>query len=471
MLPYISFPMHVVQMLLLVVVAAPLLVLGTPRAAGAGDLRAADPPAPARRTGVRAGAGDGASGGVFCPPLRRSARLLPHRGAGGLDASRVAVEPDQPGFPGWSACSSGGRSSAPMRRPTSGSAPGRRLVLLAGAIVLESVLGIALVARTTPVAAIYTLTGTRQGGAIWWAVAVVATLSGADRRVLGMEPRRRVARARRRAQPLAVAGGRAVAGVGPAVATRVSRAAAGSGPASASSSPWPGSSPSPLRPSPTPSCSAPRPPAVPWWPRAPPQVVLTFGETVQAPPAAIEVFSADGRQVRTGPVEHPAGRGNQVGVTLPPSMKGTYVVSWRVDLGGYPPGAGSVHLLGRRTQRRRRRGLPRAAPSGLPASQPGPGRADGSAPHPDSAGRHRGGRRGRPAGRLARGYPAPGVRATPSCGGVVVCRHRFRGLGAGAGTLRRRADRSATPSAPVSCRRSCTPASGPEQPCASRPAW
>ena len=63
---------------------------------------------------------------------------------------------------------------------------------------------------------------------------------------------------------------------------------------------------------------------------APPEVVLTFGEAVQAPPSAIEVFSADGRQVQTGPVEHPSGRGNQVGVSLPSSLKGTYVVSWRV---------------------------------------------------------------------------------------------------------------------------------------------
>jgi copper transport protein len=62
----------------------------------------------------------------------------------------------------------------------------------------------------------------------------------------------------------------------------------------------------------------------------PTQVVLTFGETVQAPPTAIEVYSAAGQQVRTGPVGHPSGRGDQVEVTLPSSMKGTYIVSWRV---------------------------------------------------------------------------------------------------------------------------------------------
>ena len=48
MLPYISFPMHVVQILLLVVVAAPLLVLGAPVALALETASAADPPAPAR---------------------------------------------------------------------------------------------------------------------------------------------------------------------------------------------------------------------------------------------------------------------------------------------------------------------------------------------------------------------------------------------------------------------------------------
>ncbi len=62
----------------------------------------------------------------------------------------------------------------------------------------------------------------------------------------------------------------------------------------------------------------------------PGQVGLTFGETVEAPPDAIEVFGANAKQVRTGPVGHPGGRGEQVGVSLPPAMRGTYVVSWRV---------------------------------------------------------------------------------------------------------------------------------------------
>ena len=62
----------------------------------------------------------------------------------------------------------------------------------------------------------------------------------------------------------------------------------------------------------------------------PADVVLTFGEAVQAPPTAIEVYSGAGQLVRTGPVGHPAGRADQVQVALPPSLKGTYIVSWRV---------------------------------------------------------------------------------------------------------------------------------------------
>jgi copper transport protein len=62
----------------------------------------------------------------------------------------------------------------------------------------------------------------------------------------------------------------------------------------------------------------------------PAQVILTFGEAVQAPPTAIEIFSADGQQLYTGPAGHPPGQPDQVAVALPGSLKGTYVVSWRV---------------------------------------------------------------------------------------------------------------------------------------------
>ena len=51
---------------------------------------------------------------------------------------------------------------------------------------------------------------------------------------------------------------------------------------------------------------------------------------MQAPPTAIEIYSAAGQRVRTGPVGHPAGRADQVEASLPRSMRGTYVVSWRV---------------------------------------------------------------------------------------------------------------------------------------------
>lgn len=62
----------------------------------------------------------------------------------------------------------------------------------------------------------------------------------------------------------------------------------------------------------------------------PADVVLTFGEAVQAPPTAIEIYAADGQRLVTGPVGHPAGRSDQVEVALPAAVKGTYVVSWRV---------------------------------------------------------------------------------------------------------------------------------------------
>jgi copper transport protein len=65
--------------------------------------------------------------------------------------------------------------------------------------------------------------------------------------------------------------------------------------------------------------------------RSPPaQVVLTFGEAVQAPPTAIELYNANGQRVTTGPPQHPANRSDQVSASLPPTLKGTYIVSWRV---------------------------------------------------------------------------------------------------------------------------------------------
>ena len=202
-------------------------------------------------------------------------------------------------------------------------------------------------------------------------------------------------------------------------------------------------------------------------PRLRPEVVLTFGETVQAPPTAIEVFSAAGQQVRTGPVEHPSGRGNQVRCSPAAVDEGTYVVSWRVisadthpvqgaftfSVGAPSAGAGvgalEQHLL---ASRHPSRAL---------------GSADGSAPHPDPAGRHRGRGRRRPAGRLALGSPDRRGPATVRAGG-----DRTGGRLASAAAVLVQgpydAGRPLGDALRLQCpvARSCTPVSGPEQPCA-----
>jgi putative copper resistance protein D len=175
MLPYISFPMHVVQSLLLVMVAAPLLALGTPvqlaletsspriqqlflRALQSSALRLMAHPAVSFLLLYF-----GLLAYFLTPALGASMRhvwLLNLVNLGFLLAALLF----------WWAI------LATDAVPDVGISAGPRLAILAGAVVLESFLGIALVTRTTPVAAIYTLTGTRQGGAIWWAVAAAATV-------------------------------------------------------------------------------------------------------------------------------------------------------------------------------------------------------------------------------------------------------------------------------------------------------
>lgn len=176
MLPYISFPMHVVQSLLLVMVAAPLLVLGTPVQLA---LETSTPRLQRRvisalqSSPVRVMAHPAVSflllyfgllAYFLTPALAASMRhvwLLNLINLGFLLAGLLFW---------WAILGTD-------VTPDLGISAGHRLAFLAGAIVLESLLGVALVARTTPVAAIYTLTGTRQGGAIWWAVAAVATVA------------------------------------------------------------------------------------------------------------------------------------------------------------------------------------------------------------------------------------------------------------------------------------------------------
>ena len=177
MLPYISFPMHIVQSLLLVMVAAPLLALGTPvqlalETSGTriqGFLLTSMESAPMRVLAHPAVSFLVLYAGLIAyfltPALAISMRhvwVLNLINLGFLLAALVF----------WWAI------LATDVTPDVGISAGQRLAFLAGAVVLESFLGIALVARTTPVAAIYTLTGTRQGGAIWWAAAAAATVAG-----------------------------------------------------------------------------------------------------------------------------------------------------------------------------------------------------------------------------------------------------------------------------------------------------
>ena len=63
---------------------------------------------------------------------------------------------------------------------------------------------------------------------------------------------------------------------------------------------------------------------------SPPDVLLNFGESVQAPPTAVEVYNASGSRIATGPPRHPGGHGDEVEITLPAGLRGTYIVSWRV---------------------------------------------------------------------------------------------------------------------------------------------
>ena len=62
----------------------------------------------------------------------------------------------------------------------------------------------------------------------------------------------------------------------------------------------------------------------------PPEVSLTFGESVQLPPGGLRVFGPDGVQIDDGRTGHPNGAGNTVGVGVQPgSAQGSCTVAWR----------------------------------------------------------------------------------------------------------------------------------------------
>lgn len=64
--------------------------------------------------------------------------------------------------------------------------------------------------------------------------------------------------------------------------------------------------------------------------RAPATVTLTFGEAVETSIGSIRVFDAGGAVHSSGPVVHPGGRADQVGVVLRGMASGRYVVAWQV---------------------------------------------------------------------------------------------------------------------------------------------
>ena len=145
--PYISFPMQVVQKLLLVVVAATFAGLWAPRWPWRWRRPASETLAGCSASRVRARAGLTHPVATFFLLVRRSARLLPHTGIGRLHAPRVAAEPGQPGIPGRRPAVLVGHDVRPgSPRPDE---PGRASSSsLAAASLLQSVLGVALVTRS-----------------------------------------------------------------------------------------------------------------------------------------------------------------------------------------------------------------------------------------------------------------------------------------------------------------------------------
>jgi putative copper resistance protein D len=174
MLPYISFPMAVVQKLFLLVLAPLLLVLGAPLelAMATGSQRRQD----RLLTAVYAGPARAVShpttvfllfyGGLLAffltPALAASMRHVWLLDLVNLACLAVAVL-----F--W-------RALLGADWVVAANSPAWRLLLLAGGALLASVLGVLLLTRTTPVAPIYTLAGTHSGAAMLWGGVGLATI-------------------------------------------------------------------------------------------------------------------------------------------------------------------------------------------------------------------------------------------------------------------------------------------------------
>jgi cytochrome c oxidase assembly factor CtaG len=184
MLPYISFPVQVVQKLLLLVVAPPLLVLGAPLALA---VATSSPRLTGRLLGVVRSAPLRALthpvvvfllyfGGLVAYYLS-SALGSSMRQVWLLNLFNVAFLAVAILF-WWVGL---GADPAPRPQPT----PAVQLILGGAGIVVLLGLGAALVSRTTPVAPIYTLGDTRAGGA----VLLVGTLLAGAGAVAGLASR------------------------------------------------------------------------------------------------------------------------------------------------------------------------------------------------------------------------------------------------------------------------------------------
>jgi cytochrome c oxidase assembly factor CtaG len=177
MLPYISFPMQVIQKLFLLVVAPPLLVFGAPlglaletvtartadrllRITGSAPARALTHPVVIFLLYVV-----GLLGYYLTSVLAASMRhvwLLNLVNLGFLAVALVFW---------WVAL-----AGEPAARTDS--TPRARLALLAAGAAGQLALGVAVLARSRPIAPIYTLAGTHTGGAIVLGVTLVAALAG-----------------------------------------------------------------------------------------------------------------------------------------------------------------------------------------------------------------------------------------------------------------------------------------------------
>lgn len=76
---------------------------------------------------------------------------------------------------------------------------------------------------------------------------------------------------------------------------------------------------------------------------APPEVVFTFNEPVEASLGAVRIFDTEGNQVQTANLVHPGGRSESVGAEVPRELaEGLYTATYRVVSADAHPVAGGI---------------------------------------------------------------------------------------------------------------------------------